>query len=127
MRSYETDVSRARGLGSAKRGFRHWWLQRVTGVILVPLVLWFGFGFARHAGAGYEAAREWVAGPLSAAFWVVLLAALFYHAALGLQVVLEDYVDHPGWKVGSIIAAQAACLVLAVVGVLAVIRIALGG
>lgn len=126
MKHYETAVSRARGLGSAKSGFRHWWMQRVTALVLIPLILYFGFGLAIHAGADYETAREWVAGPISATFWIVLIAAIFYHAALGLQVVLEDYVKDEGLKVGSIILTQAICAVLGVGGVLAVIRIALG-
>ncbi len=127
VESYKTPVGRVQGLGSAKSGFRHWWGQRVTAVALVPLVLWLGFGLAVYGSADYEAARAWVAGPVTAVLWIVALAAALYHAALGLQVVIEDYVDGDGMKVVAILAAQAFCILLAVGGIIAVLRIVLGG
>ncbi len=127
MSGFETPVARARGLGSAKRGYRHWWAQRVTAVALVPLVLWLGFGLALHGAADFETARAWVSGPVTAVLWIVALVVAFYHAALGLQVVIEDYVGGDGMKVAAILLAQAFCVLLAVGGIVAVLRIALGG
>ncbi|MFP4130154.1 MAG: succinate dehydrogenase, hydrophobic membrane anchor protein [Halorhodospira sp.] len=127
MRKYETAESRARGLGSAKNGFHHWWHQRLTAVVLVPLMLWLGIGLALQAGAEIEAARAWVGSPVNATLLIVAIAALLYHGALGVQVVIEDYVHTAGLKWLSNLAVQLACLVLAVAGILAVIQITLGG
>ncbi len=127
MRRYETAESRARGLGSAKNGFHHWWHQRLTAVLLVPLMLWLGMGLALQAGAEFEAARDWVANPINATLLIVAIVMLFYHGALGVQVVIEDYVHTAGLKWLSNLAVQFACLVVAVAGILAVIQITLGG
>ncbi len=127
MRSYETAVSRAHGRGSTKNGFSHWWRQRITSVLLVPLLAWLAGGLALQAGADLESARAWVAFPLNATLLIVALAVLFYHAALGVQVVIEDYVHLEGLKVASLMLLYLVCFTLVVAGSLAVVRIALGG
>ncbi|MFP4146838.1 MAG: succinate dehydrogenase, hydrophobic membrane anchor protein [Halorhodospira sp.] len=127
MRRYETAVSRARGRGSAKNGFHHWWHQRLTAVALVPLMLWLGIGLALQAGAEFEAARAWVAHPVNATLLIAAIVMLLYHGALGVQVVIEDYVHTEGLKWMGNLAVYAACFLLAVAGILAVIQIVLGG
>ncbi len=127
MRQYRTALGRARGLGSTKNGFPHWWHQRVTGAALVPLLLWLGVGLALQADADLEAARAWAGSPVNATLLIVATVMLLYHGALGVQVVIEDYVHTDGLKVASILLVQLACLLLAVAGILAVIQIALGG
>ncbi|MCG5539772.1 MULTISPECIES: succinate dehydrogenase, hydrophobic membrane anchor protein [unclassified Halorhodospira] len=127
MRKYETAVSRARGLGSAKNGFHHWWHQRLTAVVLVPLMMWLGIGLALQAGADFESARAWVANPFNATLLVAAIIMLFYHGALGVQVVIEDYVHLEGLKWLGNLAVYFACFLVAVAGILAVIQIVLGG
>ena len=85
-------LGRAIGLGSAKEGVEHWWLQRITAVALVPLSLWFVIAIIRLVGADSDGVRDWVGNPLPAILLVLLLIATFWHAALGLQVVIEDYI-----------------------------------
>lgn len=125
--SLRTPVKDARGLGSAKEGVHHWWVQRVTAVALLPLVLWFAFGVAVMAGSGFEATRAWMSAPVTAGAAMLLVAVVFYHAQLGLQVVLEDYVGNRALRVASIIAVKFIAAILALTGVLAVLRIAFGG
>lgn len=122
-----TPVKDAHGLGSAKDGVHHWWLQRVTAVALVPLVLWFAFSLAVHAGSGYEGMRAWIGSPFTAGAVILLVATAFYHAQLGLQVVLEDYVGNKAWQIASIVAVKFVAAVLALTGILAVLSIAFGG
>ena len=86
-------LSRAIGLGSAKTGAEHWWVQRVTALALVPLTLWFVIAIIELAGADRALFVDWVRQPLPAVLLVLLLIATFYHGALGLQVVIEDYVE----------------------------------
>ncbi|ABI56682.1 succinate dehydrogenase, hydrophobic membrane anchor protein [Alkalilimnicola ehrlichii MLHE-1] len=121
-----TNIKEAQGLGSAKDGVSHWWLQRLTAVALVPLMLWLAFGLARHGGAGYEATVAWVANPMTTVLWVLSLAALFWHIKLGLQVVIEDYVHDERAKFASLIAMKFITVLLAAIAILAVLRVALG-
>jgi succinate dehydrogenase / fumarate reductase, membrane anchor subunit len=119
-------LGRAMGLGSAKEGAEPWWLQRLTAVALVPLSLWFMIAIIRLAGADIETVHDWVGTPLPAILLVLLLIATFWHASLGLQVVIEDYVHTELAKLGLLIAARLACFALAVAGIVAVLCMAVG-
>jgi succinate dehydrogenase / fumarate reductase membrane anchor subunit len=116
-------LARAQGLGSAKGGATHWWAQRVSAVALVPLTLWFLGSIIALAGSDYAAVIEWLKTPLAGLAMVVLLLVLFHHTALGLQVVIEDYV-HSDARYAAVIAARLGCLVLASAGILATLSIA---
>lgn len=119
-------IARARGLGSAKEGVEHWWAERVSAVALVPLTIWFAASIIAVAGNDHAAFVAWIGSPLSSVCMVLLLIALFYHMALGLQVVIEDYV-HSRTKIALLAAMRLGCFVLATAGIVATIRIALGG
>ncbi|MGB5233946.1 MAG: succinate dehydrogenase, hydrophobic membrane anchor protein [Candidatus Macondimonas sp.] len=122
-----TPLSRANHLGSAREGANHWWWQRLTALALVPLLLWLVGSLVCLIGADYLTMRSWVARPTVTVALVTLLIALFYHAQLGLQVVLEDYVHAEGLKLASLVAVRFACLLLGLLGVISVLRIAFGG
>jgi succinate dehydrogenase / fumarate reductase, membrane anchor subunit len=119
-------LSQARGLGSAKNGVEHWWLQRVTAIAMVPLTAWFAASLMAHAGNDYATFIAWLRTPIATILMALLLIALFYHTALGLQVVIEDYV-HSGVKIPALLALRFGCLALSVAGILATLRIAFGG
>ena len=119
-------LGRAIGLGSAKEGVEHWLLQRVTAVALAPLVLWFVIALIGLVGADFDTVQEWVGRPLPAICLVLLLIATFYHASLGLQVVIEDYVHGELSRLGLVIVVRLACVALAVAGIVAVLTLALG-
>jgi len=121
-----TPLSRARGLGSAKEGVQHWWAQRVSAIALVPLGLWFCASLVRLAGAGRAALVAWLDGPVAAIMMILTIAVLFYHGALGLQVVIEDYAPGEGAKIALIIATRLLALLLAVAGIYAVLKLSLG-
>lgn len=116
---------RASGFGPAKDGVHHWWMQRVSAVALVPLVMWFLAAIIAKTGADYTAFVAWVRNPITAILMALLLIALFYHAALGLQVIVEDYV-HSDVKFAAVIAVRLVCLTLSAAGILATLHIALG-
>ncbi|MEX2644018.1 MAG: succinate dehydrogenase, hydrophobic membrane anchor protein [Acetobacterales bacterium] len=121
-----TPLARVRGLGSARSGADHWWVQRLTAIALVPLSLWFIWAVIALTGEAHATARAWAAEPFNAVMLVVLVIATFHHAQLGLQVVIEDYVHHEGAKIASLVAMKFLSFVLALAGVFAVVRIALG-
>ena len=120
-------LGRARGLGSAREGVEHWWMQRVTAAALIPLALWFVVSLIALTGSDYNAFIAWIKAPFVAILMVLLLIALFHHTALGLRVVVEDYV-HSDWaKIPAVVAIRYACFALAVVGIFATLRIAFDG
>ena len=119
--SRRSPLGRVRGLGAAKEGVGHWWAQRLTALALVPLTLWFVVSVATMTGAGYEDVRDWAASPVVAGLMILLIVATFYHMALGLQVVIEDYVGREGVKFAALILVQAAAIVLGLIGVLSVL------
>ena len=119
-------LGRAIGLGSAKEGVEHWVVQRVTAVALVPLALWFVAAMIQLTGADFDAVQDWVGQPLPAIGLILLLIATFYHAALGLQVIVEDYVHGELARLGLVIFVRLACIALAVAGIVAVLALALG-
>ena len=119
-------LGRAAGLGSAKEGVEHWWVQRITAVALVPLSLWFVIAIIRLVGADIDTVGDWVGRPLPAILLVLLLTATFYHVALGLQVVIEDYVHAELTKLGLVIIVRLGCFAFAVAGIFAVLSMAVG-
>ena len=90
-----THLTKARTSDSETSCVVHWWYQRVTAIALIPLSLWFGFALMSLPGAGYGEVVEWIQRPWNTLALVVFIMASFYHAILGMQVVLEDYVQRP--------------------------------
>jgi succinate dehydrogenase / fumarate reductase membrane anchor subunit len=124
--SLRSPLRRVTGLGSAKGGAAHWYAQRVTAVALVLLGLWFAFALATLGGASHARVIDWLSTPLASALAVLLVLTAAYHALLGLQVIFEDYVADKGTRTGVLLAVKFALVVAAVIGVLAVLRIAFG-
>jgi succinate dehydrogenase / fumarate reductase membrane anchor subunit len=119
-------LKRARGLGSAQSGVGHWWTQRVTAAALVLLGLWFVITVLSLLHADFATAKATVAKPWNALLLILFVVTAFWHAVLGLQVVIEDYV-HTRWKeVVLLVAIKFLAVLGALAGVLAVLRIALG-
>lgn len=88
-------LATARGHGSARSGVHHWYAQRASAVLLIVLIGWLIFAMIRLSGADHATAAGFISQPINAAFLILLIVALLYHAVLGLQVVIEDYVHNP--------------------------------
>lgn len=93
---FKTPLKRARGLGSAKSGAHHWWLVKVTSVMLIPLTLWFFFSLMHIVATGgdYQMALDWVKKPYNSLLLVIFLGTNFYHAGLAGQEIIIDYVPN---------------------------------
>jgi succinate dehydrogenase / fumarate reductase membrane anchor subunit len=120
-------LGRVMGLGSAKEGVGHWWAQRLTAIALIPLLLWFVIELIRLTGAPREAVVAWLHGPFAAITTVLLLIATFYHMALGVQVVIEDYIHSEWSKITLLVLNKFVAFALAAAGIFAVLRIAFQG
>lgn len=117
-------LSRAKGLGPAHHGVSHWWVQRVTAVALVPLSLWFLAGLlSAMLSSDASALAAWLSSPLNALLLALLLIAMFWHAKLGLQVVIEDYVHAPARKYTLLLANNFLCFLFAAAGLMAIIKL----
>ena len=120
--SLRTPLSEAKGLGSAKEGVGHWWMQRITAVALVPLAIWFAFAVAMLGNASYETVLAWLQSPIVVVLLILFIIATFYHTQLGIQVIIEDYVG--GWlKVFTLVLVNFLCIILAVAGIIALLKI----
>ncbi len=124
--SLRSPLGRVMGLGSAKGGAAHWTAQRVTAVALVLLGLWFVVSLATLGGASHDRVVDWLSSPVSSALAALLVVTTAYHAQLGLQVVVEDYVAGKVPRFVVLLGVKFVLAVAAVIGVLAVLRIALG-
>lgn len=121
-----TPLAKARGLGSAKEGIDHWWKQRLTAVALVPLVLWLAFSVALLGRGDYYTVVYWLAHPVNAVLMILVVTVGIWHGTLGVQEVIVDYVAGEWTKTALLIVVQFVAVVLALAGIFAVLRIALG-
>ena len=124
MMTMRTPLARAKGLGSAKEGVGHWWHQRLTAMALAPLILWFCTALARLPGADYEKLTTWIAMPVNAVLLVTLIIVALYHGYLGVQVVMEDYVQ-PRWvRTTLVVISGFAAFLLGLSAIFVVLRLA---
>lgn len=124
--SLRSPLARARGLGSAKEGIHHWWSQRLTALALIPLGLWFIYSLVVMTGANYTTVIAWLANPLNAVLMLLFIISLFYHAALGLQVVIEDYTKSEWQKIACLILVKFIALLAGFSAAIAVLKLYLG-
>ena len=124
--SFRTPLGTARGLGSAKSGSAHWWGQRVSALALIPLSLWFAGSVLKLSHADYMNVILWLHTPWVAVFLSLFLVTLLYHAYLGVQVVIEDYMHTKPLEIASLLLVKFACILLGAAGVFTALRIAFG-
>jgi succinate dehydrogenase / fumarate reductase, membrane anchor subunit len=125
--SLRSPLGQVRGLGSAKEGVHHWWAQRFTAVALVPLSIWLVASIVQLSGAGYEGFVAWFANPIHATVMILLLAAIFHHAQLGVQVVVEDYVSSHGPRIVINMLVKFLCYGLAALSIVSILVVAFKG
>lgn len=122
-----TSIGRVRGLGSAGEGTHHWLVQRATAVGNLVTVPYLGLSLALLPERSHGALVEWIAQPIPAVAMVLLVISTFWHARLGLQVVIEDYVPDAGARFGAVLLLNLAILGGAVFSVFCIARLALAG
>ena len=124
--SLVSPLNKVIGLGSAKEGAEHWWMQRLSAVALIPLGLWFSFALGAMDQLDYSSVVEFIRYPVNSILLVLALITLTYHSQLGVQVVVEDYVHSSSLKIITIVAVSFAHILVAVAGIFAILKVALG-
>ena len=126
MTNLRSPLARVLGLGSAKEGVHHWWVQRLTSVALVLLTIWFVVSLLSLPSFDHATVSAWMGQLWTAVFLVLLVLTAAWHSQLGVQVVVEDYV-HGGARTLTLALVTFFHVVVAVAGVLAILKVALGG
>ena len=127
MKSLRSPLGAVSGLGSAKGGAHHWWMQRLTSIALVPLTVWFTVSIMSLPSLDHVTVVSWMAQSWTALLLIVLVLVATYHSQLGVRVVVEDYVHNNGMKTLTLVILTFAHALLAVAGVFAILKVAFGG
>ena len=122
-----TSIGRVRGLGSAHNGAHHWLLQRFTAIGNLALLIWFVVSLLMLPNFDYATVHEWIARPVPATAIALLIISTFWHARLGIQMVIEDYVHEHANKFAAVVALNLAAFGGAAFGLFSILRLALGG
>ena len=125
--SLRSPLRRVLGLGAAKEGVQHWWLQRLTSVALVPLAIWFVVSLLALPSLGHATVVAWMSQSWTALLLVLFVLVATWHSQLGVRVVVEDYVHGAGTRTLTLVIVTVAHALIAVAGVFAVLEVALGG
>ncbi len=126
MSEYRTPLSKVKGLGASGDATHHFWLQRITALALVPLTLWFVFSLAALPEASYAEVVAWVQSPFNLVMLVSTIIVSFHHGQMGLQVIMEDYIANYNIRLVSILLLKIVSFFMATLGVISVLKIAMG-
>jgi succinate dehydrogenase / fumarate reductase membrane anchor subunit len=121
----KSPMARARGLGSAKSGLDHWMMQRITAVGNLVLGLWLIYSMVCMGAMEYTEALLWLSEPLNAICMILFVISSFYHAVLGSQVVIEDYIHHEGFKIFKLLGQRLLFFAMGVASIFSVLQVAL--
>ncbi len=127
MKSLRSPLGRVVGLGSAKGGVHHWWVQRLTAIALVPLTLWFTVSILSLPSLDHATLVAWMAQSWTALLLILLVLVAAYHSQLGLRVVVEDYIHDSGMKTLILVTLTFLHGLIAAAGVFAVLKVSFGG
>lgn len=123
---FRSQLGRVRGLGASHEGAHHFWVQRVSGIALVPLVIWFVLSASTVVSADLVTFKAWVGAHYNPVLLILLILTMFHHAFLGLQVIIEDYIHAESIKLTSLIITKFALYLIGACAIFAVIRLTFG-
>lgn len=119
-------LANAHNHGSAGDGVGHWWAQRFSAILLVGLTVWLVLAMGSLIGASHGEAVTWLGQPFNAAMAILFVSTSLYHARLGLQVIIEDYVHQRSLEVALQLLVKIAMILSGLVAVLAILKVAFG-
>ena len=126
MKDLRSPLAKANGLGSSKAASHEFWIQRLTALALVPLVIWFCFSIALLPEVSHEVLVSWLQSPFNAIMMVLIVMVSFQHADRGMQVIFEDYISNDSSRITAILTIKFLSYFLMALGVYSILKIALG-
>lgn len=127
MKDLRSPLAKAKGLGACGVASHHFWIQRITALSMIPLIFWIAFSVAFLPQANYATVVAWLQSPFNSIMTILFIITSFYHAQMGLQVIIEDYISSHGPRIFGILFVKFLSYFLMAAGVYAVIKTALGG
>ena len=127
MAKMQSSLRSAIALGSAKEGVHHWWLERISAIALIPLTLWFVVGLIGVVGADYATFAAWLAKPWNAGLMICFIAAAFLHGKMGMEVIIEDYVEPRSVQMAVKVFVNLMAFALGIISVVSVLIVAVRG
>jgi len=124
--SMQEPLARVRGMGSSGSGSRHWRSQRYSALLLLLLSVWILWLGVSLSGANYETARAALSAPFNAGMTILLAGSVFFHAQLGFQVVVDDYVHMASLEFVLQLLVRLSCLIAFLIGAIAALKLVLG-
>lgn len=118
-----TPLKKAKGKGSAHDGLHHWVVQRVTAVALIPLSVWFVYSVVSLIGASHADAVLFLKNPVNAFLMLAVIIAACWHSALGLQVIIEDYISCKCFKIFALLKVKIGMFALALAAILSIVKL----
>ena len=125
--SMRSPLGRVLGTGAAHDGVRHWWMQRLTSIALVPLTVWFVVSLLALPSLGYGTVIAWMSQSWTALLLILLVLTAAWHSQLGVRVVVEDYIHGAGARTLTLVLIGFAHVLLAAAGVFAILKVDFGG
>ncbi|HZO24292.1 MAG TPA: succinate dehydrogenase, hydrophobic membrane anchor protein [Steroidobacteraceae bacterium] len=126
MSSLRSPLGRVAGLGAARGGVQHWWLQRLTSIALVPLAVWFLVCLLRLPAFDHATVTGWMSQTWTAVLLILLLLVACWHSQIGIRVIVEDYVHGAGARTLTLVIVTFAHTFIAFAGVFAILKVAFG-
>lgn len=123
----KTPLKKAKALGSAHQGAHHWWMERLTSVALVPLIIWFVYSVLKLTHAEHLQVLNFFESPINTVLMGLLVIISFYHTSMGLQVIVEDYVHVRTPKFIILLVIKLGCFALGLASILAIAKLHFGG
>ncbi len=124
--SMRTPMGEVRGLGATRAGTGHFWWQRLTAVANVPLTLFIVFSIVFHIGTDYDAMADYLGSPLVTIGLLLFILSVVFHMGLGMNTIIEDYVQHEGLKILAKMASTFYCIVIGFASLFAVLKLSFG-
>ena len=124
VETMRSQLGQVRGLGSAKSGVEHWWVERLTAIALIPLTVWFVVSVLTLLGAPQIGVVHWAGRPVNTVLLLALVLLTFHHMQLGLQVVIDDYVHDTRGHLAISLVNKGAALLLALFAIVAILKMA---
>ena len=126
LMEFRSHLARVRGFGSSHGGSKHWWTQRLTGIGLIPLVIWFVISAVEFSNYDLSQFKDWLSSNANPLLFALFLGLMLYHGQLGIQVIIEDYIRLSGMKLSLILFTKFISIIFGSYSIFVIMKISFG-